>query len=171
MTRRSRSESRIGRGSIASERGKDKGLPTFALRHSDRAVGLVSHLEVREILSARTPVAGLTTRYPPARSALGHPRVMYKVDRVSRSLIDFARQMEAFDRHRVSFVSVARQFNAATSMSRLLLDAPLSFASFERGTIGERTRDRMAAKRRLEMFAGGYRPSGTTPTGPRAIWR
>jgi site-specific DNA recombinase len=81
--------------------------------------------------------------------------VVYKVDRLSRSLLDFARLMEAFERHRVSFVSVTQQFNTATSMGRLVLNVLLSFAQFEREIIAERTRDKIAATRRKGKWAGG----------------
>ena len=74
--------------------------------------------------------------------------VVYKVDRLSRSLLDFARIMEVFDRHHVAFVSVTQQFNTATSMGRLILNVLLSFAQFEREIIGERIRDKIAAQRR-----------------------
>jgi site-specific DNA recombinase len=82
--------------------------------------------------------------------------VVYKVDRLSRSLLDFARMMETFDKHRVSFVSVTQQFNTATSMGRLVLNVLLSFAQFEREIISERTRDKIAATRRKGKWAGGH---------------
>jgi site-specific DNA recombinase len=69
--------------------------------------------------------------------------VVYKVDRLSRSLLDFARMMETFDKHQISFVSVTQQFNTATSMGRLVLNILLSFAQFEREIISERTRDKI----------------------------
>jgi site-specific DNA recombinase len=81
--------------------------------------------------------------------------VVYKVDRLSRSLLDFARLMETFERHGVSFVSVTQQFNTATSMGRLVLNVLLSFAQFEREIIGERIRDKLAAMRRKGKWAGG----------------
>ncbi len=81
--------------------------------------------------------------------------VVYKVDRLSRSLLDFARMMETFDRHRISFVSVTQQFNTATSMGRLVLNVLLSFAQFEREIISERTRDKIAATRRKGKWSGG----------------
>ena len=81
--------------------------------------------------------------------------VVYKVDRLSRSLLDFARMMEVFERHEVSFVSVTQQFNTATSMGRLVLNVLLSFAQFEREIISERTRDKIAATRRKGKWAGG----------------
>jgi site-specific DNA recombinase len=80
---------------------------------------------------------------------------VYKVDRLSRSLLDFARMMEVFDRHNVSFVSVTQAFNTATSMGRLILNVLLSFAQFEREMISERTRDKIAATRRKGKWSGG----------------
>jgi len=81
--------------------------------------------------------------------------VVYKVDRLSRSLLDFARMMETFEKHRVSFVSVTQQFNTASSMGRLVLNVLLSFAQFEREMISERTRDKIAAARRKGKWVGG----------------
>jgi site-specific DNA recombinase len=81
--------------------------------------------------------------------------VVYKVDRLSRSLMDFARIMEAFDRKGVSFVSVTQQFNTTSSMRRLTLNILLSFAQFEREIIGERIRDKIAAQKRRGKWAGG----------------
>jgi len=81
--------------------------------------------------------------------------VVYKVDRLSRSLLDFARMMQAFETHEVAFVSVTQQFNTATSMGRLVLNVLLSFAQFEREIIAERTRDKIAATRRKGKWSGG----------------
>lgn len=81
--------------------------------------------------------------------------VVYKVDRLSRSLLDFSRIMEVLDRYGVSFVSVTQQFNTATSIGRLLLNVLLSFAQYEREIIGERTRDKMSAARRRGKWVGG----------------
>jgi len=81
--------------------------------------------------------------------------VVYKVDRLSRSLLDFARIMETFAQHQVAFVSVTQQFNTATSMGRLVLNVLLSFAQFEREMIAERTRDKIAAARRKGKWSGG----------------
>ena len=86
--------------------------------------------------------------------------VLYKIDRLSRSLLDFARIIETFDRHKVSFVSVTQQFNTASSMGRLILNVLLSFAQFEREIISERTRDKMAAARRRGKWTGGPVPFG-----------
>ena len=81
--------------------------------------------------------------------------VVYKVDRLSRSLLDFARLMETFEQHTVAFVSVTQLFNTASSMGRLILNVLLSFAQFEREIIAERTRDKIAATRRKGKWAGG----------------
>src|SRR4029078_13432509 len=81
--------------------------------------------------------------------------VTYKVDRLSRSLLDFAKMMETFQQHGVSFASITQQFNSATSMGRLVLNGLLSFAQFEREIIAERTRDKIAATRRKGRWAGG----------------
>src|SRR6185312_12463574 len=82
--------------------------------------------------------------------------VVYKVDRLSRSLLDFARMMQTFEEHQVSFVSVTQQFNTASSMGRLVLNVLLSFAQFEREIISERTRDKIATTRRKGKWAGGH---------------
>ena len=81
--------------------------------------------------------------------------VVYKVDRLSRSLLDFARIMEILDKHGATFVSVTQQFNTTSSMGRLTLNILLSFAQFEREMISERTRDKMGAARRKGKWVGG----------------
>jgi site-specific DNA recombinase len=86
--------------------------------------------------------------------------VVYKVDRLSRSLIDFARIVEVFEKNKASFVSITQQFNTTTSMGRLTLNILLSFAQFEREVIGERIRDKFAASRRKGMWMGGTPPLG-----------
>jgi len=86
--------------------------------------------------------------------------VVYKVDRLSRSLMDFARLMQVFDEHEVSFVSVTQHFNTTHSMGRLTLNILLSFAQFEREIISERTRDKIAAARRRGKYSGGKPPYG-----------
>src|SRR5215472_4542453 len=86
--------------------------------------------------------------------------VVYKVDRLTRSLSDFARMVEVFDGHGVSFVAVTQQFNTTTSMGRLTLNVLLSFAQFEREVTGERIRDKIAASKRKGMWVGGLVPLG-----------
>ena len=86
--------------------------------------------------------------------------VVYKIDRLSRSLMDFSKLVEVFDRNDVTFVSVTQSFNTTTSMGRLTLNILLSFAQFEREVIGERIRDKVAASRKRGIWMGGYVPFG-----------
>ena len=86
--------------------------------------------------------------------------VVYKVDRLTRSLADFAKIVETFDAHQVSFVSITQQFNTTTSMGRLTLNTLLSFAQFEREVTGERIRDKIAASKKKGMWMGGVLPLG-----------
>ena len=86
--------------------------------------------------------------------------VVYKIDRLSRALMDFSKLVEIFDRNNVTFVSVTQSFNTTTSMGRLTLNILLSFAQFEREIIGERIRDKIAASRKRGMWMGGCVPLG-----------
>ena len=86
--------------------------------------------------------------------------VVYKVDRLTRSLADFAKLVELFDGHNVSFVSVTQHFNTTTSMGRLTLNVLLSFAQFEREVTSERIRDKIAASKRKGLWVGGMAPLG-----------
>lgn len=86
--------------------------------------------------------------------------VVYKIDRLSRALMDFSKLVEVFDRHGITFVSITQSFNTTTSMGRLTLNILLSFAQFEREVIGERIRDKFAASRRKGMWMGGWTPLG-----------
>lgn len=86
--------------------------------------------------------------------------VVYKVDRLTRSLADFAKLVELFDKHSASFVSVTQQFNTTTSMGRLTLNVLLSFAQFEREVTSERIRDKIAASKRKGLWVGGMAPLG-----------
>jgi site-specific DNA recombinase len=97
--------------------------------------------------------------------------VVYKVDRLSRSLLDFTRMLSVFEKHKVSFVSVTQQFNTSTSLGRLTLNILLSFAQFERELIGERTRDKMSAARRKGKWVGGCPVLGydVDPAGGRLV--
>lgn len=86
--------------------------------------------------------------------------VVYKVDRLTRSLADFAKIVDAFDANGVSFISVTQQFDTTTSMGRLTLNMLLSFAQFEREVTGERIRDKIAASKQKGMWMGGLSPLG-----------
>src|SRR5207237_5356249 len=80
--------------------------------------------------------------------------VVYKIDRLSRALMDFSKLVEVFDRNNVTFISITQSFNTTTSMGRLTLNILLSFAQFEREVIGERIRDKFAASRKRGMWMG-----------------
>src|ERR1700684_3780480 len=97
--------------------------------------------------------------------------VVYKVDRLSRSLLDFTRMLSVFEKHKVSFVAVTQQFNTSTSLGRLTLNILLSFAQFERELISERTRDKMSAARRKGKWTGGSPVLGydVDPAGGRLV--
>jgi DNA invertase Pin-like site-specific DNA recombinase len=111
--------------------------------------------------------SGGNTERPALQRLLGDIRagkidviVVYKVDRLTRSLADFAKLVELFDAHKVSFVSVTQQFNTTTSMGRLTLNVLLSFAQFEREVTSERIRDKIAASKRKGLWVGGMVPLG-----------
>jgi DNA invertase Pin-like site-specific DNA recombinase len=95
--------------------------------------------------------------------------VVYKVDRLTRSLSDFAKLVELFDQHSVSFVSVTQSFNTTTSMGRLTLNVLLSFAQFEREIIGERVRDKIAASKRKGIWVGGSIPLGYASVNKKLV--
>src|SRR3979409_1236309 len=95
--------------------------------------------------------------------------VVYKVDRLTRSLADFAKLVELFDEHNISFVSVTQQFNTTTSMGRLTLNILLSFAQFEREVTSERIRDKITASKRKGLWVGGMVPLGYDAKD-RKIW-
>jgi len=111
--------------------------------------------------------SGATMERPALKALLAHVKekridvvVVYKVDRLTRSLADFAKMVEIFDAHGVSFVAVTQQFNTTTSMGRLTLNVLLSFAQFEREVTGERIRDKIAASKQKGMWMGGTVPLG-----------
>jgi site-specific DNA recombinase len=95
--------------------------------------------------------------------------VVYKVDRLTRSLADFAKLIEQFEAHAVSFVSVTQSFNTTSSMGRLTLNILLSFAQFEREVIGERVRDKIAASKRKGIWVGGPVPLGYAAVAKRIV--
>jgi DNA invertase Pin-like site-specific DNA recombinase len=95
--------------------------------------------------------------------------VVYKIDRLTRSLTDFSKMVEVFERHGVSFVSVTQQFNTTSSMGRLMLNILLSFAQFEREVTGERIRDKIAASKRKGLWMGGVPPLGYDVAARRLV--
>jgi DNA invertase Pin-like site-specific DNA recombinase len=121
-------------------------------------------------------VSGATLARPALQRLLDDVRagrvdvvVVYKVDRLTRSLADFAKIVETFDAHGVSFVSVTQQFNTTTSMGRLTLNVLLSFAQFEREVTGERIRDKIAASKQKGMWMGGLPPLGYNVQGKKLV--
>lgn len=103
---------------------------------------------------------GLQQLIEDVRSGLVDIIVVYKIDRLSRSLADFAKLVEIFDEHKVTFVAVTQSFNTTNSMGRLTLNILLSFAQFERELAGERVRDKIAASRQRGIWMGGMPPLG-----------
>src|SRR5579864_5951137 len=95
--------------------------------------------------------------------------VVYKVDRLTRSLSDFAKLVELFDQHSVSFVSITQSFNTTSSMGRLTLNVLLSFAQFEREVIGERVRDKIAASKSKGIWVGGSIPLGYASVNKKLV--
>ena len=95
--------------------------------------------------------------------------VVYKVDQLTRSLADFAKLVELFDQHSVSFVSVTQSFNTTSSMGRLTLNVLLSFAQFEREVIGERVRDKIAASKSKGIWVGGSIPLGYASVNKKLV--
>jgi DNA invertase Pin-like site-specific DNA recombinase len=95
--------------------------------------------------------------------------LVYKVDRLTRSLADFAKLVELFDQHGISFVSITQSFNTTSSMGRLTLNVLLSFAQFEREVIGERVRDKIAASKRKGLWVGGPVPLGYVTNGKKLV--
>jgi site-specific DNA recombinase len=123
-------------------------------------------------------ISGATMERPGLQNLLAEIRsgqvdvvVVYKIDRLTRSLADFARMVEVFDTHQVSFVSVTQAFNTTSSMGRLTLNVLLSFAQFEREVTGERIRDKIAASKAKGMWMGGTVPLGydLPAAGSRAL--
>src|SRR4051794_32292634 len=124
----------------------------------------------------RRGLSGGTLQRPALQAllaAVAHGRVdviiVYKVDRLTRSLADFAKLVELFDKHGVSFVSVTQQFNTTNSMGRLTLNVLLSFAQFEREVTGERIRDKIAASKRKGLWMGGPAPLGYRIEGKKLV--
>ncbi|MDP3938198.1 MAG: recombinase family protein [Deltaproteobacteria bacterium] len=150
----------------STDEGLDQSFNTLdAQREAAEAFIQSQRAEGWEILPDRYDdggFSGATLERPALKRLLGDIKVgkvgsvvVYKVDRLTRSLLDFARIVEIFDNHHVGFISVSQQFNTATSMGRLMLHTLLSFAQFEREMIAERTRDKMSAARRKGKWVGG----------------
>ncbi len=155
----------------SSEEGLEQSFNSLeAQREACRAFVLSQKHEGWAVLANRYDdggVSGGTMERPGLKQLLNDIRagkvdtvVVYKVDRLTRSLADFAKIIEIFDSHTVSFVSVTQQFNTTSSMGRLTLNVLLSFAQFEREITGERIRDKIAASKKKGMWMGGLVPLG-----------
>ncbi len=132
----------------------------IASQRSEGWVELAAHYDDGGISGATLERPGLKHLLADIEERRVDVVVVYKIDRLSRALMDFARLIDVFDRNDVTFVSVTQAFNTTTSMGRLTLNILLSFAQFEREVIGERIRDKFAASRKRGMWMGGYVPLG-----------
>jgi len=121
---------------------------------------VTTHYDDGGLSAASMERPALTRLLEDIRHRLIEVVMVYKVDRLTRSLADFAKIVELFDEHQVSFVAVTQQFNTTTSMGRLTLTVLLSFAQFEREVTGERIRDKIAASKKKGMWMGGLVPLG-----------
>jgi site-specific DNA recombinase len=139
---------------------REAGLAYIASQKSEGWLALPDHYDDGGISGGTLERPALKRLLRDVEAGLIDVVVVYKIDRLSRSLTDFAKLVDVFERHNVTFVSVTQQFNTTTSMGRLTLNILLSFAQFEREVIGERIRDKFAASRKKGMWMGGWPPLG-----------
>jgi site-specific DNA recombinase len=139
---------------------REAGLAYIASQKSEGWIALPDHYDDGGISGGTLERPALKRLLCDVEAGLIDVVVVYKIDRLSRSLTDFAKLVEVFERQNVTFVSVTQQFNTTTSMGRLTLNILLSFAQFEREVIGERIRDKFAASRKKGMWMGGWPPLG-----------
>ena len=141
----------------------------IARREADRWLALSETYEDGGFTGANLERPGMQRLLADVEARLIDVVVVYKVDRLSRSLLDFARLMERFQRTGAAFVSVTQNFSTADAMGRLTLNMLMSFAEFEREMISERTRDKMAAARRRGKWTGGPVPFGYTAVEKKLV--
>jgi DNA invertase Pin-like site-specific DNA recombinase len=139
---------------------REAGLAYIASQKSEGWIALPDHYDDGGISGGTLERPALKRLLRDVEAGLIDVVVVYKIDRLSRSLTDFAKLVEVFERHSVTFCSVTQQFNTTTSMGRLTLNILLSFAQFEREVIGERIRDKFAASRKKGIWMGGWPPIG-----------
>jgi site-specific DNA recombinase len=139
---------------------REAGLAYIASQKSEGWLALPDHFDDGGISGGTLERPALKRLLRDVEAGLIDVVVVYKIDRLSRSLTDFAKLVDVFERYNVTFVSVTQQFNTTTSMGRLTLNILLSFAQFEREVIGERIRDKFAASRKKGMWMGGWPPLG-----------
>ena len=146
--------------SIAAQ--KEAGLALILSQRSEGWVTVLDDYDDAGFSGAHTERPALKRLLADIQADLIDMVVVYKIDRLSRSLADFSKMVELFDRHEVSFVSVTQQLNTRSSMGRLMLHVLLSFAQFEREVTGERIRDKVAASKKKGLWMGGIPPLGYT---------
>jgi site-specific DNA recombinase len=139
---------------------REAGVAYIASQKSEGWIALPDHYDDGGISGGTLDRPALKRLLRDVEAGLIDVVVVYKIDRLSRSLTDFAKLVDIFERYNVTFVSVTQQFNTTTSMGRLTLNILLSFAQFEREVIGERIRDKFAASRKKGLWMGGWPPLG-----------
>lgn len=139
---------------------KEAGQSYVASQRSEGWIPVVDDYDDPGFSGGNTERPGLKRLMADIERGLIDIVVVYKIDRLTRSLADFSKMVEVFERQGVSFVSVTQQFNTTTSMGRLMLNVLLSFAQFEREVTGERIRDKIAASKRKGLWMGGMPPLG-----------
>ena len=139
---------------------KESGQAYVASQRSEGWIPVVDDYDDPGFSGGNTERPGLKRLMADIERGLVDIVVVYKIDRLTRSLADFSKMVEVFERQGVSFVSVTQQFNTTTSMGRLMLNVLLSFAQFEREVTGERIRDKIAASKRKGLWMGGVPPLG-----------
>jgi site-specific DNA recombinase len=139
---------------------KEAGQSYVASQRSEGWIPVVDDYDDPGFSGGNTERPGLKRLMADIERGLVDIVVVYKIDRLTRSLADFSKMVEVFERQGVSFVSVTQQFNTTTSMGRLMLNVLLSFAQFEREVTGERIRDKIAASKRKGLWMGGVPPLG-----------
>jgi len=139
---------------------KEAGQSYVASQRSEGWIPVVDDYDDPGFSGGNTERPGLKRLMVDIERGLVDIVVVYKIDRLTRSLADFSKMVEVFERQGVSFVSVTQQFNTTTSMGRLMLNVLLSFAQFEREVTGERIRDKIAASKRKGLWMGGVPPLG-----------
>ena len=139
---------------------KEAGQAYVASQRSEGWIPVVDDYDDPGFSGGNTERPGLKRLMADIERGLVDIVVVYKIDRLTRSLADFSKMVEVFERQGVSFVSVTQQFNTTTSMGRLMLNVLLSFAQFEREVTGERIRDKIAASKRKGLWMGGVPPLG-----------
>jgi len=139
---------------------KESGQAYVASQRSEGWIPVVNDYDDPGFSGGNTERPGLKRLMADIERGLIDVVVVYKIDRLTRSLADFSKMVEVFERQGVSFVSVTQQFNTTTSMGRLMLNVLLSFAQFEREVTGERIRDKIAASKRKGLWMGGVPPLG-----------